>query len=389
MWARPKDLFGVQRVMRATSDAQVRHLVGATQRSRVVVIQLEERARRAAGAGPVREGALLAVALEDRTARGTRPARVARAGGVDCGGPLGHVREPHAPLHTIEFFVARSAPQRRSRSLEEEIAQPPPGRAEEGTMSPSTASIASIARFLSARRPLLVGALGAAVALLNGCSTTSSSDVATADMHGYFVAELFDDEPARSRIGGLLQKDDNPLDSIRLEPGDTLTAWTDTVPAFPLTEASGNYNGPMLPELTVSGTLATVSFMRKVGASAPSSTVLIPPRQLFTTPDASDVPWMGGEGTLKLTWSNPMPGAIVDIMPEPCDGYSTITLPKVPDTGAFDLKMKDLVVGAPTSSQCVSLIITRTMAGKADPAFRAGTRIQATRQTRFTLQIVP
>jgi hypothetical protein len=72
-----EDLFGVQRVMRATSNAQIRRLVGAAQRPRLVVIQLEERARRAAGAGRVREGALLAVALEDRA-----PDRARHVGGA-------------------------------------------------------------------------------------------------------------------------------------------------------------------------------------------------------------------------------------------------------------------------------------------------------------------
>jgi hypothetical protein len=60
-----EDLFGVQRIVRATPDPQVRRLVGATQRSRLDVVEFEHRPRWAARACGVRERALLAVALED------------------------------------------------------------------------------------------------------------------------------------------------------------------------------------------------------------------------------------------------------------------------------------------------------------------------------------
>ena len=119
---------------------------------------------------------------------------------------------------------------------------------------------------------------------------------------------------------------------------------------------------------------ATFALGRPSGTAAPNSVVAIPASLALTAPAAaSDVPYAGGAGKLTITWSNKMDGAKVIVGTDPCNGVVATTVGKeIDDSGSYELATKDMVVGAPTASQCVVVRITRRIVGQTDAAYKGG-----------------
>lgn len=237
---------------------------------------------------------------------------------------------------------------------------------------------------LSSFRTLGRVALVSPLLLLAACTETPSSELATNEIDVYLRVEVLDEFTTTDLT---VQFSQSITSEVVLAEGDVVTASTDKDPSVAFTLGGGNFYRASVP--AVDRTTATFSLARATGTAAPDSTVAIPAALTLTAPlvDA-EVPYEGGNGKLTLSWSNKVDGALIAVHADPCEGTATTNGPDLPDTGSYELSTKDMFVGAPAKTECIQLRVTRTIAGKIDPAFRGGT-LEASRAMEIQVQLVP
>lgn len=226
--------------------------------------------------------------------------------------------------------------------------------------------------------------------LLAACGSTSSAGIATSDFDTYYAVHVTDDAsvPPRASIRYAAIFSKNLATDIRLEDGDSVTVTTDRETDLPLTLGDLNVYSAQ-PPAGDERLRATFALRRPNAASAPASTVTLPPRLAITTPTMPTVAYAGGAGTFKLDRSNAVPDAKVQIHVDPCDGVSTVSGDSLPDTGSVEIPTRSLSVAAPSAATCVALTIFRRIDGTTDPALKAGSEIYADRTDKFKLTLTP
>jgi hypothetical protein len=236
------------------------------------------------------------------------------------------------------------------------------------------------------RRNVLACALG--ILVIAGCdSETSSSSLAT----NAIIADLSAVDGS-GHVSGLycVAKLTSDSSVVRLEGGDTIGAATEQDPETELSwdGVSQHYR------VNIAGTgraHATFKLTRPNAVSAPSSTADIPPVVALTAPTSTQT-ISYATGNLDVSWSNPVDGATMFFMAQPCNGGSVTTEspPTGPDTGQFSVPMSDLLLSAPPAQgSCVYLIIQRLASGTPDPAFAPGSTIRGGREEWVQLTITP
>lgn len=226
--------------------------------------------------------------------------------------------------------------------------------------------------------------------LLAACKTESSDEYETNQIKAHYSVNITDDakDPTRDSVQLAAQFSRNLATDIRLADGDRASVRSEKDADIPLSLGELNVYAAY-PDAWGDRTTATFGLHRAVGASAPASTIAIPARLAFTTPENATVAYAAGAGTLDLTWSNAVAGAKVRINIDPCDGISTLDIAELPDTGKITIATNQMTVGAPTASTCLELLVHRVVEGTVDPALAAGSTMKVDRTDVLKITLTP
>ena len=213
---------------------------------------------------------------------------------------------------------------------------------------------------------------------MTGCSKVDSAELATGAI----------DLSVTVRASGHLDTEASALlkdgfDDVVLTGGDRLTLSTDLDPERDFERGTlGVYHAAFDPDASE----ATVALKRPDAESA-ESTVDIPERLMLDTPlEGASLSLTGGD--VAVTWSNPVDDAKVGIWTFACgtiSGGLGLYPEDPPDTGSITLSPSEL--GA--AGDCISIVISRTVAGSSDPALHEDSSIEGERDEQFDVMLVP
>lgn len=175
--------------------------------------------------------------------------------------------------------------------------------------------------------------------------------------------------------------------SLRLSPGDTLTAMANGIQRT-LTEDSsifGEFSYVTNFNFDDANTLFTVSLVRTNGLSAPNSTVVLPDGFVISSPSSNNV--FGTNDVVPVVWSpsgtSIVPEAFVTLSCTLTNGLTSVGSRRVnigSDGGTVNVSVSSIMpLGAiDTSRLCDGVVeLSRFRVGSLDPNFGAGGRIDA------------
>ena len=219
----------------------------------------------------------------------------------------------------------------------------------------------------------------ATLPLLIACSTSDSSELSTSDIGASIEIHASERHDSEARV---YLSDD--FADVALTGGDRLTLTTDRQSErdFVFDELAGVYQLRIEDDTAE----ATVSLLRPEKSSAMSQVIVPEPLAFVEAIDGSDVSL--SDGTLTITWSNPIDGATIDVWDVACGGVggSAGLLPSdPPDSGSVTIDLSRLSSGA---GECVTLTITRTVVGEIASSLASDSRIEGIRDQSVDIMLL-
>jgi hypothetical protein len=211
------------------------------------------------------------------------------------------------------------------------------------------------------------------------CGSTSSSGLSTREIAAYYNVDIDNRAPSTTRVSAHYMHD---LSEVSLDDGETVSFQTSRDAERALRYDGGFY----VTEFPWTDRTDAVFTLTRKGERLVSQAKLLPSTTIHAPASLTYA-----SGKVDVTWTNPTPNASVVFASHPCGGLATSTsLPKVADTGAASLTMKDLLLTAtPSTPACVTVVMIRTLETPTTPEFESSSRIQVQRTDEFQVTVTP